>query len=427
MLTLQSMVLAVSIAGITVLSRGVHAQILPERRMVAGVLQLAHPFDALRRAPQWTLASSPTASTSGMDAPDFDLTNASHVQLLADGRIVALSSIGSRLVVFAPDGRPERVLGRQGKGPGELMAPSGLTRTRGDTLLIPDASNNRLNWVVPSKGFVRTRPLPALPPLAGGRRLRPAGSLTTGELVLSTAGVVQAAVAGADAGAVTRPHASVIMLTSDGARATIVATLPDLEVRDIETRYRGRRSTASRPLLFTRQATMTAWDSVVATGSGDGYRIDLRDVRGAVRTSMTVARARRVVTSAMRDSMIARALQRLTALGRERMVDPEESRRQEAEAPAADSLPPYGSWYVTPNRTLWILDAWVPGDRTRAATAFRQDGAIIARLTWSHPGDAVAFTDDAVVLRETDADDVVSLRVYRMQRPPRAPLSPRAR
>ena len=425
MMTLRSTVLAVSIAGITVLSRGVQAQVLPERRLVAGVLHLAHPFDALRRAPQWALASSPSASTSGMDAPDFDLTNARQVQLLADGRIIALSSIGSRLVVFAPDGRPERVLGRQGRGPGELMAPSGLTRTRGDTLLIPDASNNRLNWVVPSKGFVRTRPLPALPPLAGVRSVRPAGSLNTGELVLSTAGVVQAGLGGA--GAVTRPTASVIMLTSDGARATIVATVPDLEVRDIETRFRGRRSSDSRPLLFTRYATVTAWDTVVATGSGDGYRIDLRNVRGVVRTTITVARPRRVVTSAMRDSMIARALQRLNAPGRERMVDPEELRRQEVEAPAADSLPPYGSWFVTPNRTLWVLDAWAPGDRTRAATAFRQDGAITARLTWSQPGDAVAFTDDAVVLRQTDADDVVSLRVYRMQRPPRAALAPHAR
>ena len=55
MATLQSMVMAVNIAGITVLSRGVEAQILPERRITAGVLQLTHRFEALRRAPQWAL------------------------------------------------------------------------------------------------------------------------------------------------------------------------------------------------------------------------------------------------------------------------------------------------------------------------------------------------------------------------------------
>ncbi len=133
MMTLQSIVMAVSIAGIPVLSRGVEAQVLPERRTTAGVLHLAHPVEALRRAPQWALASSPSASTSGLDAPDFDLTNVSHVQLLADGRMIALSQIGSRLVVLAPDGRPERVLGKQGKGPGELMV-SDRPSSRASTL-----------------------------------------------------------------------------------------------------------------------------------------------------------------------------------------------------------------------------------------------------------------------------------------------------
>ena len=148
-----------------------------------------------------------------MDAPDFNLTNVSHVQLLVDGRMIALSPVGSRLVVFAPDKRPERVLGKRGKGPGELMAHSGLARTRGDTLLIPDPSNDRLNWVVPSKGFVATRSLPALPPLPSGRYVTPVGSMKSSELVLSNAGTVQAA----RAGAVTRPTASVIMLASKRA------------------------------------------------------------------------------------------------------------------------------------------------------------------------------------------------------------------
>lgn len=56
MATLQSMVMAVNIAGITVLSRGVDAPILPERRITAGVLQLTHRLEVLRRAPQWALA-----------------------------------------------------------------------------------------------------------------------------------------------------------------------------------------------------------------------------------------------------------------------------------------------------------------------------------------------------------------------------------
>jgi len=83
-------------------------------------------------------------------------------------------------------------------------------------------------------------------------------------------------------------------------------------------------------------------------------------------------------------------------------------------APFADSLPPYGPWYVTPNRTRWVVDAWAPGETAGAATAFNQSGAIVGRLQWTGRGMPLAFSDDRVVFRELDSDDVVSLKVYRI-------------
>jgi hypothetical protein len=64
---------------------------------------------------------------------------------------------------------------------------------------------------------------------------------------------------------------------------------------------------------------------------------------------------------------------------------------------------------------VWVPGASGPGDTTGGATAFRQDGAIVARLTWTGQGRPVAFADDRVVIRDVDPDGVVALRLFRIQ------------
>jgi hypothetical protein len=288
------------------------------------------------------------------------------------------------------------------------MAPGGMSRIAGDTLVIPDRSNDRINWIVATKGFVANKRLPARARSPFGR---PIGALRSGSLVLSSAGWLRQQAVG---DTVTRPHASIAVLSPAADTATVVANIPDLEVLRLATKYRGRPGFQAVPLRFTRHATAIAWDSVIATGEGDGYRIDLRNERGEIRSSIRVAVRRRLVTKAMRDSTLATALRRFDGPQAERMVDPAESRRVDQITPFADSLPPYGAWFVTPNRTLWVVDYAAPGDVGGAATAFRQDGAILGRLTWSRGGTAVTFGNDRVVLRETDADGVVSLHVFRI-------------
>jgi hypothetical protein len=236
--------------------------------------------------------------------------------------------------------------------------------------------------------------------------------LRTGELVMSTAGLVQ----NTTVDTLTRPTASVVLMKAGSSTAALVATLPDLELMRIPTNYRGRAGMESMPLRFTRSLITIAWDTVIATGIGDGYRIDLRNATGQIRSSLRVPVPRRLVTKAMRDSVVAANLRRYEGQQGERLVDAAESRRIARARPVADSLPPYGNWFVSPDRTLWVVDAPGPGDTTGGATAFRQDGAIIGRLTWARQGEPVAFANDRVVLRDADEDGVVSLRVFRIRR-----------
>jgi hypothetical protein len=385
------------------------AQVVPIRAVQNGVTVLQRRADAFTRAPQWIVEDKPVAVAGGSGAPDYDLTFAWNVEILSDGRLVTLAPVGNRLYVFSPTGAPQRSLGRQGQGPGEIMAPTGMARLRGDTILIPDGANACLNWVDATKGFVRNAPLTVDSITRRVNHL--GGTLRDGRLVMSSIGGVQQGVLDS----VTRPMASVAIFSSRGDSARVVAQVPDLEVVLTPTRYRGRASTDTRVIRFTRQARAVAWDTAIATGSGDGYRIDVRDTRGTVRSSIRVPIARRAVTKAMRDLALVAALRRFEGPRMEQLVDAAESRRLEQVLPSADSLPPYSDWFVSPNRTLWVVDAAPVGAKGGAATAFRQDGAVLGRLTWSMTGTAVAFGDDRVVLRVTDDDDVVALQVHRFR------------
>jgi hypothetical protein len=135
-------------------------------------------------------------------------------------------------------------------------------------------------------------------------------------VVMSTAGLLQTQFADS----LTRPPASVVRIAPKAGTTSVVASLPDLELAPVPTNFRGRARTQMMPIRFSRSAMAIAWDTVVATGSGDGYRIDLRNPAGQVRTSICVAIPRRRVTRAMRDSAIATALVRLEGSQAERLV-----------------------------------------------------------------------------------------------------------
>jgi len=79
----------------------------------------------------------------------------------ARGRVYVLQP-DERLppLVFAPDGRLIRVLGRRGNGPGEYQGASALAAAVGDTLYVADRPGRRLTVLDPEWRFVRRAPLP---------------------------------------------------------------------------------------------------------------------------------------------------------------------------------------------------------------------------------------------------------------------------
>jgi hypothetical protein len=336
--------------------------VLPVRSLARGVVQLTHAKDAFAKAPVYTLGASPIAVAGGVDAPDWDLTSVSGVVLRPDGRLVTLSQVGNRFFRFAPDGRGERVLARRGAGPGDIMAPSGPVAAAGDTVILIDRANNRINWFNVMTGGVRTTTLPP----QRRNSIDIMGVLRSGVLVGSTTVVGDHAADG-----VIRQPTPVMLMSPTTGTLRIVDSIPGLELVGQRTNYRGRTSIETRVLRFTRYAHVRAWDTLVVTGSGEGYRFDVRDAAGVIRAQVRVPIARRVVTTAMREAALAVVLKRFDGPKSEGFVDKAESIRLERATPSAESLPPYGGFHVAPDRTLWIVDSRAPTDAGGAATAFR--------------------------------------------------------
>ncbi len=96
-------------------------------------------------------------------------------------------------------------------------------------------------------------------------------------------------------------------------------------------------------------------------------------------------------------------------------VDKEENKKNIRTTPFADSLPPYERILVSPDKLLWVVDGMSNHDSGWSATAFRHDGAMVARLRVADKSWPVAFNGDHVLVRAEDADGNVVLRVHRLQ------------
>ena len=106
----------------------------------------------------WTTEEVLRIGEAAGDA-DYQFGQIAGIGISSDGRILVLDQQAQRVQVYGPDGVYQRSIGRPGNGPGEFgPAANSLFVGRGDTVIVPDLANTRVN-VFPVDGESESFPI----------------------------------------------------------------------------------------------------------------------------------------------------------------------------------------------------------------------------------------------------------------------------
>jgi len=378
----------------------------PDTQTVDGVLVMRHDPAAFARAPQWRVADEAEVVFDGGEDPNLDLSYAYRPTLFADGSLIAVNSLRSgRVMHFPANGQSGRMVAGPGEGPGDVIRPNDPIAF-GDSVAVVDDATGRVNWFTASGGWVGSE---TLWPGANAYCLAIGGVLADRRIVglnRCLGGTSQIPPEGGPL------PTEFITAKVDFTVNDTIAILPGHDMVWFETRYRGERRGYPMLRRLAGGAHAAVWGGSIASSTEHpGYVVARRTTDGMITALLEVAVPRRPVTAAMREFVIAQELERMLGGGGEGMVDPDETRRQAREVPFADSLPAYSALSSGADGLLWVVDGRAPTDSIWSATAFREDGEIVARLTGTGTSWPSQFLDGKVLLRTTDDDGVVRFEV----------------
>lgn len=107
----------------------------------------------------WVIESTPDLVIGDDDSPAETLYGISGVTQIENGHVVVVDGGSGELRVFNPDGSWVTSVGGRGEGPGEFMAPTLISTSRDDSLLIFDSRLRRFHLFDPEDwGFRHIRP-----------------------------------------------------------------------------------------------------------------------------------------------------------------------------------------------------------------------------------------------------------------------------
>ena len=367
-----------------------------------------HSFDttAFAATTQYVVESTPIAVLDNNDVnSDTSVARVDAAIFLRDRSFVTYSRMSTRMIVFDSAAKPIRILARFGTVPGDLGRNQTLARTQHDTLVVTDFSNRQVNYYSSQK-FVRLSPITSV---VDERADQLAGVLPDGTLVLHDGGRLPEHFPNGRS-----KHDAVLMVMNPQGLSGLIADIPDITIATMRTGWDGERARMPLPLRLGPRAQVIVWDSLIATGNGESYRVEFRNVSGRIVSAVEINVPPRLTTAPMRDADLAYRLAELEYIDGKDAVHGEKLRLRKA-WPVADTIAAFGGFFVSPNNTLWITSLPVRGDTTWQATAFNTRLEMTGRLTFTGQGAPIGFGDDRIVVRIAGVDEVATLRVFRFR------------
>lgn len=274
--------------------------------------------------------------------PAYEFGQISGIGVTSDGRIWLMDQQAQRLQVYGPEGAHVATVGAAGSGPGEFGVGAGpVLVAPGDTILVPDPSNQRVNRFGPegeSAGSFRMSFEQGIPMAwADG----PDGALVSQVRPIALPG--QAGVDTLD---------SILERATDGSVTDTVFRMPSGKTF----------SMAGGAPEFTFFVAEPTWalraGGGLAFGVNDRYEIRLYDDDGELERIVRQPFERVPVTG--RDQEIFRST--LERLWREAGVPPQATQNLARAVSFAESFPAYARFLAGPDGSLWVQHIVRPSD-----------------------------------------------------------------
>jgi hypothetical protein len=362
-------------------------------------------------ADRWTLTEELRIGTNEGE-PEYQFAAISGIAGLPDGRIAVLDGQAQEFRIFSPDGEHLRTIGRPGSGPGEFgMGAGPVLVAGGDTLLIPDLMNQRLNRYAPDG-----EPLGSVPMTMGsGMPMlwvdRPAGDVVT-QL---------------------RPFALPGSDVPTSGNDVLVVRGPDGRIRDTLMTFESGGTLELSRGGGSMEATMFAPEPVwalsgdrIVFGVNDDFRLSVYREDGTVERIFTMPFTAREVTEA--DQQVFMSL--MEALWEDFGLPPEAIEIASQSIHFAEMYPAFARIQGGPDATIWVqelrpLAEMAPGDLSAVAQGtpgsstwrvFDRDGVFLGELRTPDRFQPFRFDGDRILGVQRDEYDVQYAVVLRVSR-----------
>lgn len=279
----------------------------------------------------WTLSEVLRIGEPEGDA-EYTFGRIGGVAVLSDLRIVVSDATTQQLRFFSLAGVHERTVGGRGSGPGEYRALGSIAVTAGDTLLIPDRLNLRLNRVAPDGRWLESFRVDA-EQWPGLWRQTPSGRLA------STVSVASYVLVGEEP-----TLTPIVSRTAKGLISDTLGWLPPAGFYSVSGGAQQFRYYPGEPSFCL------PWDGGLVTAHGDDYEFMRYDAAGELVQVVRLLRENQPITDRDRELLFAR----VEAVLKARNQPPERFARRKSWTSFTDTYPAFRRFACGPSGTIWV-------------------------------------------------------------------------
>lgn len=383
------------------------------RRDSAGIAIVENPAEGMwTDADRWTVSEELRIGTMDGDAA-YQFGGISGIAGLATGGVAVLDGQAQDFRIFSPSGEHLRTIGRAGSGPGEFGPGAGpVLVAAGDTLLIPDLMNERLNRYTPDGeplGSVRVSWQQTGLPMAWADR--PDGTIVTQLRPFALPGA-EGEAGGND------------VLVRRGADGLVRDTLMTFESgRTVDFSGGAERAEAT---IFAPEPVWAPSGDRVVFGVNDDFRLSVYREDGTIERIFTMPFTIREVTQEDRDALMAV----MVGLWEDFGLPAEAIDIAKQRIHFADTYPAFARVQGGPDGTIWVqelrpLTEMSPGDLSTVAQGtvgsptwrvFDSEGVFLGEVEMPDRFQPLRFDGDRILGVQRDDLDVQYAVVLRLNR-----------